>query len=182
MRWPDFEAYGFDIVGNEPTPRTHGTSAADPIRLLESYGPMGIRFCPAWDDAVRVTRDRRTFTAFGTCPFGVFLRDDDSGSVVLFALDRVTFTSDLVPINLGFPQFVSCHSAFLAAVFMAKSRAAAEAGLAYLTDCAEWLAEQVRAHDAEALAEGTFWDHLIYYLDDNGVPLRPRSRFESEGG
>lgn len=173
MRWPDLEAHGFTVVRSEPATRSED-AAADPIRLLEPYEPMDIRFCPAWSDAVRMTRDRKAFIAFGTCPFGVFLRDDDTGSIVLVTLDRGTFGTDLVPVNTGFPQFVACHSAFLAAVFLAKSRAATETGLVYLTDCAVWLADQVRAYDPDMLADGTFWDHLIYYLEDNGVPLRTR--------
>ena len=171
MRWPEFEAHGFAVVPSEPSAQPQD-AATDPIRLLAPYGPMDIRFCRAWSDAVRVARDRKTYTAFGLCPFGVFARDDDTGSIVLMAVDRATFSTDPVPVNTGFAQFVACYSAFLAAVFLAKSRAATETGLEYLTDCAAWLGEQMRGHDPGALADGAFWDHLIYYLEDDGVPLR----------
>lgn len=172
MSWPDLAAHGFSVTEAAPTPQTSVETMADPFRLLEPYAPMEIRFCAVWDDAVRLTRDGRAFTAFGVCPFGVFLRDDGVGAVVLYALDRVTFDTDLVPVNAGLAQFVSCYSSFLAAVFIAKSRAAAESGLTYLTEAAAWLEEQVRLRDPGALAEGSFWSHLTYYLDDDGVPLR----------
>lgn len=171
MDWPiNFVECGFRVEARSVVPQPVGVLARDPLRLLEPYRWMGFRFCTYWDEAVNLSSDQVNGCAFGACDLGIFILGDDE-AVHLYTIEPAVFEDRIVRVNEDFASFVSCYSLFVAAVFILKSHL--DSTVEGSNDAVKWLGPRLEQAEKGALAEGGFWDQLLYMLDDGMIPVRP---------
>lgn len=171
LNWPiDFQNHGFSPAERPIHLDTITNLAADPLRLLEPYSLLKFEFCSYWDEAIELHQEQNDFVAFGSCVFGVFVVDNKK-AIRLYSLDNIAFEERFVYTNNNFATFVSSYSSFIAAVFIQKS---------YLNltnkgsdEAVKLFRARIENIESEALADGTFWNQMLYMLDDGLITIRP---------
>ena len=102
----------------------------------------------------------------------VFVIGED-GQVLMICNDKgyEVFQDKLVFVNSSLKLFVSSYSLFLSKVFVLKSKFFEIKG-SEMEDISREFMEEVLALEKDSTNQPTFWEHIAYLIEDDGIVLR----------
>lgn len=139
---------------------------------LDDYQKMGFSFINLPNKLINISNGQDRYSLFGDCFLGYFVIDKDE-KVLLISNDEgyEVFQDKIVFVNSSLKLFVSSYSLFLSKVFVLKSKFFEIKG-SEMEDISRELMEEVLALEKDSTNQITFWEHIAYLIEDDGIVLR----------
>lgn len=139
---------------------------------LEDYQKMGFSFINLPNKLINISNGQDTYSLFGDCFLGYFVIDKDE-KVLLISNDESyeVFQDKLVFVNSSLKLFVSSYSLFLSKIFVLKSKFF-EIKASEMEDISREFMEDVLSLEKDSTNQITFWEHIAYLIEDDGIVLR----------
>jgi len=164
--------HGFCMVPSEEK-----TLSLDEIRFnlfayLEDYSKMGFSFIKTEQELVELRKGSESYRLFGQSFLGYFVIGEKNHIFLMTNSEGVeVFRESLVLVNSSLKTFVSSYSLFLSAVFILKSKFY-EIEASEVEEIAANFMKQVADLEENVAQELTFWEHMAYLIEDDGIVLR----------
>ena len=139
---------------------------------LDDYQKMGFSFINLPNKLINISNGQDRYSLFGDCFLGYFVIDKDE-KVLLICNDEgyEVFQDKLVFVNSSLKLFVSSYSLFLSKIFVLKSKFFEIKGSEMEAISMEFM-EEVLALEKDSTNQPTFWEHIAYLIEDDGIVLR----------
>lgn len=139
---------------------------------LEDYQKMGFSFINLPNKLINISNGQDRYSLFGDCFLGYFVIDKDE-KVLLISNDEgyEVFQDKLVFVNSSLKLFVSSYSLFLSKIFVLKSKFFEIKGSEMEAISMEFM-EEVLYLEKDSTNQITFWEHIAYLIEDDGIALR----------
>ena len=139
---------------------------------LDDYQKMGFSFINLPNKLIDISDGQDTYSLFGECFLGYFVIDKE-GKVLLICNDEAyeVFQNRIVFVNSSLELFVSSYSLFLSKLFILKSKFY-KIKAVEVEDISREFMEDVLALEKDSSNQPTFWEHIAYLIEDDGIVLR----------
>ena len=139
---------------------------------LEDYQKMGFSFINLPNKLINISNEQDRYLLFGECFLGYFVIDKDE-KVLLISNDEgyEVFQDKIVFVNSSLELFVSSYSLFLSKLFILKSKFYKIKDLEIEAISREFMGD-VLALEKDFSNQPTFWEHIAYLIEDDGIVLR----------
>lgn len=139
---------------------------------LEDYSKMGFSFVKAGNELLEIRKDLDRYTLFGQCFLGYFVISQKNQIFLICNPEGIeVFQKPRIFVNHSLQAFVSSYSLFMSAVFLLKSKF--YKSQAYQAEeIATDLMNKVADLEEPIEQELTFWEHIAYLIEDDGIVLR----------
>ena len=139
---------------------------------LDDYQKMGFSFINLPNKLINISNGQDTYSLFGECFLGYFVIDKE-GRVLLISNDEgyEVFQDKIVFVNSSLDWFVSSYSLFLSKIFVLKSKFFEIKG-SDMEDISREFMEDVLSLEKDSTNQLTFWEHIAYLIEDDGIVLR----------
>ena len=139
---------------------------------LDDYQKMGFSFINLPNKLINISNGQDRYSLFGDCFLGYFVIDKDE-KVLLICNDEgyEVFQDKLVFVNSSLKLFVSSYSLFLSKIFVLKSKFFEIKGSEMEAISMEFM-EDVLTLEKDSTNQPTFWEHIAYLIEDDGIALR----------
>ena len=139
---------------------------------LEDYQKMGFSFINLPNKLIDISNGQDRYLLFGECFLGYFVMGED-GQVLMICNDEgyEVFQDKLVFVNSSLKLFVSSYSLFLSKIFVFKSKFF-EIKASEMEDISREFMEDVLSLEKDSTNQLTFWEHIAYLIEDDGIALR----------
>lgn len=139
---------------------------------LDDYQKMGFSFINLPNKLINISNGQDTYSLFGECFLGYLVIGED-GQVLMICNDEgyEVFQDKLVFVNSSLKLFVSSYSLFLSKVFVLKSKFF-EIKDSEMEDISREFMEDVLSLEKDSTNQITFWEHIAYLIEDDGIVLR----------
>ena len=134
---------------------------------LDDYQKMGFSFINLPNKLINISNGQDRYSLFGESFLGYFVMGED-GQVSLICNDEgyEVFQDKLVFVNSSLKLFVSSYSLFLSKIFVLKSKF-------FEIKASEMeFMEDVLSLEKDSTNQPTFWEHIAYLIEDDGIVLR----------
>lgn len=166
------KVHGFSVVTSEEKPFRLDEIRFNLFAYLENYSKMGFSFVKVATDLVELRKEQESYSLFGQCFLGAFVIGEKEQIFLLCNQEgREVFQEARIYVNSSLQAFVSSYSLFLSAVFLLKAKFY-EIEQDEVEEIAANLMDQVLALEAPLEQELSFWDHMAYLIEDDGIVLR----------
>lgn len=164
--------FGFCVVPTEEKSLTLDEIRFNLLAYLEDYSKMGFSFVKADDELVELRKNQESYRLFGQCFLGAFvIREEGQVFLLCNQEGREVFQEERVFVNSSLQAFISSYSLFLSAVFLLKAKFY-EIEQVEVEEIAANLKDQVLALEKPLEQELSFWEHMAYLIEDDGIVLR----------
>ncbi len=139
---------------------------------LEDYQKMGFSFINLPNKLINISNGQDRYSLFGDCFLGYFVIDKDE-KVLLISNDEgyEVFQDKLVFVNSSLKLFVPSYSLFLSKIFVLKSKFF-EIKASEMEAISMEFMEEVLYLEKDSTNQITFWEHMAYLIEDDGIALR----------
>jgi len=139
---------------------------------LDDYQKMGFSFINLPNKLINISNGQDRYSLFGESFLGYFVMGED-GQVSLICNDEgyEVFQDKLVFVNSSLKLFVSSYSLFLSKIFVLKSKFF-EIKASEMEDISREFMEDVLSLEKDSTNQPTFWEHIAYLIEDDGIVLR----------
>lgn len=139
---------------------------------LDDYQKMGFSFINLPNKLINISNGQDRYLLFGESFLGYFVIDKDE-KVLLISNDEgyEVFQDKLVFVNSSLKLFVPSYSLFLSKIFVLKSKFF-EIKAFEMEDISREFMEDVLSLEKDSTNQLTFWEHIAYLIEDDGIALR----------
>lgn len=139
---------------------------------LDDYKKMGFSFINLPNKLINISTGQDRYSLFGECFLGYFVIDKEE-KVLMICNDEgyEVFQDKLVFVNSSLKLFVSSYSLFLSKIFVLKSKFF-EIKASEMEDISREFMEDVLSLEKDSTNQPTFWEHIAYLIEDDGIALR----------
>ena len=139
---------------------------------LDDYQKMGFSFINLPNKLINISNGQDRYLLFGESFLGYFVMGED-GQVSLICNDEgyEVFQDKFVFVNSSLKLFVSSYSLFLSKIFVLKSKFFEIKGSEIEAISMEFM-EEVLTLEKDSTNQPTFWEHMAYLIEDDGIALR----------
>ena len=139
---------------------------------LDDYQKMVFSFINLPNKLINISNGQDRYSLFGESFLGYFVMGED-GQVSLICNDEgyEVFQDKLVFVNSSLKLFVSSYSLFLSKLFVLKSKFC-EIKASEMEDISREFMEDVLSLEKDSTNQPTFWEHIAYLIEDDGIVLR----------
>lgn len=139
---------------------------------LEDYPKMNYSFVKTEKELLELRKGSERYRLFGQSFLGYFVIGEKNHIFLMTNSEGVeVFRESLVLVNSSLKTFVSSYSLFLSAVFILKSKFY-EIEAREVEEIAANFMKQVADLEENVAQELTFWEHMAYLIEDDGIVLR----------
>ena len=163
---------GFCVVPTEEKPISLDEVRFNLLAYLEDYSKMGFSFFKAANELVELRREQESYRLFGQCFLGAFvIREQGQVFLLCNQEGREVFQESRVYVNSSLRTFVSSYSLFLSSIFLLKAKFY-EIEQDEVEEIAAKLKDQILSLEEPLEQELSFWEHMAYLIEDDGIVLR----------
>ena len=139
---------------------------------LEDYQKMGFSFINLPNKLINISNGQDRYLLFGESFLGYFVIDKEE-KVLMICNDEgyEVFQDKIVFVNSSLERFVSSYSLFLSKLFILKSKFY-KIKAVEMEDISREFMEDVLSLEKDSTNQLTFWEHIAYLIEDDGIVLR----------
>ena len=164
--------HGFSVVTSEEKPFRLDEIRFNLFAYLEDYSKMGFSFVKAGDELVELRKNQESYRFVGRSFLGFFVIGEEEQIFLLCNQEgREVFQEARIYVNSSLQAFVSFYSLFLSALFLLKAKFY-EIEQVEVEEIAANLMNQVLDIEDSLEQELSFWEHMVYLIEDDGIVLR----------